>query len=325
VLDLAALLRGVLPMSDWTMLHRIERVPELNGCSAKAIAVWSMLHHALDKRGRLVLAGVAFEAVLGRRLAVQTADRQWFYAALRELAQARAFRIEGDEFVLAGHRGATLKEGPKRTRKASGSSEPPSDLPETSLAAPANLPETSSRPISDLSTTSIESVADLPCGSVENHSNHETHIIEEEKRKEERREESRDARERGSLPLSESSFRGGHRWDPRRANASLTAKVFRRLWETAAGAKWDGPTQCAGSPPEAIDRWAECEGMRAFCTAEEVLECTILRWSEDEWRSTHLWPWPSFAKRYLECWRPEDLAVRFPAKFGRDPLRGALA
>lgn len=163
-------------MSDFTMLNRIERVPELNRCSAKAIAVWSMLHHALDRRGRVALGGVDYKTVLVRRLAVETSDRQWFYATLRELEVAGLFTVEGDTFQLIGHAGAGSEDVPKKPRGR----RPVADLPPASSGPSSDLHPTSSLPTSDLPPTSSEPSADLLSGSQRNDSTHDLQRREEE-------------------------------------------------------------------------------------------------------------------------------------------------
>lgn len=173
-------------MSDFTMLNRIERVPELNRCSAKAIAVWSMLHHALDRRGRVALGGVDYKTVLVRRLAVETSDRQWFYATLRELEVAGLFVVEGDTFQLIGHAGAGSEDVPKKPRGR----RPAADLPPTSVGPSADLHPTSSLPTSDLPPTSSGPSADLLSGSTQNDSTRDLQRREEKIREDKRREGS---------------------------------------------------------------------------------------------------------------------------------------
>lgn len=93
-------------MSDYVKLHRVHQVPLLNGCSYKATAVWASIHLVIDRRGRMELAGVSHQDVLVRRLAIDTSERQWFYAGLRELEQRGLVVLEGDTMILVGHAGA---------------------------------------------------------------------------------------------------------------------------------------------------------------------------------------------------------------------------
>jgi hypothetical protein len=175
-------------VSDFTMLNRIERVPELNRCSTKAIALWSMLHHALDRRGRVALGGVDYKTVLVRRLAVETGDRQWFYAALRELEAAGLFVIDGDSFALVGHAGANYEERPKAPR----GKRPPADLPLTSAVPTPDLLPTSDGPSADLPPTFDQPLADLLSVTPQNDSAQVLQSRVDKSREEERREEPHD-------------------------------------------------------------------------------------------------------------------------------------
>jgi hypothetical protein len=174
-------------VSDFTMLNRIERVPELNRCSSKAIALWSMLHHALDRRGRVELGGADFKTVLVRRLAIDPGDRQWFHAALRELETAGLFVVEGDVFQLVGHAGAGTSDAPKKGRGRRAST----DLPPTSDGPSTDLPPTSVRPTTDLPPTSSGPSTDLPLASAQDDSSRDPQRREEKSREEEIRGEER--------------------------------------------------------------------------------------------------------------------------------------
>lgn len=162
-------------MSDFTKLNRFERVAALNGASAKARAIWAMAHNALDRRGQMELGGADWKSVLCRRLGVDSSERQWFHAGLRELEQLRLVTVANDVFTLQGHAGA------------------PRDLPWTSTQPTADLPSTYSRPTPDLLPTSTQPTADLHSGSAGDDSNHAPRARvenrEEESRKEEKREE----------------------------------------------------------------------------------------------------------------------------------------
>jgi hypothetical protein len=162
-------------VSDFTKLNRFERVAALNGASAKARAIWAMAHNALDRRGRMELGGAEWKSVLCRRLGIDTAERQWFHAGLRELERRGLVSVANDVFLLHGHAGASRDLPPT-------SPGPSSDLPSTSSRPTPNLPPTCSEPVPDLLPGSTGNDSkDAPRARVENR--------EEESRKEEKREE----------------------------------------------------------------------------------------------------------------------------------------
>lgn len=182
-------------MSDFTKLHRLERVDALNGASTKARAVWSLVHHALDRRGRMNLGGAEWMSVLVRRLGVDSKERQWFYAALRELQGLGLIRVVGDVFVLTGHAGARPGDD-----DSTGSAPPAiTDLPSTSDGPSTDLRTTSDQPKSDLLETFERPSTNLRSGTSENHSTSDTRA-RVQNREEEKREEGEETRARVRTP-----------------------------------------------------------------------------------------------------------------------------
>ena len=196
-------------MSDFTKLNRFERVAKLNGASAKARAVWAMAHNAIDRRGRMELGGAEWKSVMCRRLGIETSERQWFHAGLRELEQRGLISVVDDVFTLLGHADSDKHLRPTFPGPPSNllptSPVPTSDLPSTcsgpspplpppppppvpppplptpphpsarpppptSTGPSPDLPKTSTGPSQDLHPIYTQPTADLPSGTLENHS-----------------------------------------------------------------------------------------------------------------------------------------------------------
>ncbi len=253
------------------MLHRIERVPELNRCSAKAIAVWSMLHHALDRRGRVVLGGVDFRALLVRRLAIPTPERQWFHAALRELEAAGLFRIEGDVLELVGHYSAEEerasksrgRRGAPRELRAT-SAEPSPDLSSSSSGPSADLPPTSSDSSPDLPSTFSEPPPDLRPGSAGNDSEHDPPIREEKRREEEKTQHHHST---GGVVVEE---------EPRRFDAALGVPPPAEVLP--------GPSEVRDVLRRFEEPWADAHGaaLGLVASRETQRAIEVLRWATRE-------------------------------------------
>ena len=183
-------------MSDFTKLNRFERVAKLNGASAKARAVWARAHNALDRRGRMELGGAEWQSVMCRRLRIETSERQWFHAGLRELEQRGLISVVDDVFTLLGH-----ADSDKHLRPTFPG--PPSNLLPTSPVPTSDLPSTCSGPSPDLPPTFPRPVPDLPLGTPENHSESAPRA-RVQNREEEKREEVEESRSEGAEapPLS---------------------------------------------------------------------------------------------------------------------------
>jgi hypothetical protein len=163
-------------VSDFTKLNRFERVAALNGASAKARAIWAMAHNALDRRGQMELGGAEWKSVLCRRLGIDSSERQWFHAGLRELERLGLVSVVGDVFTLHGHAGARR------------------DLLLTSTQPTADLPPTFSGPTPELLPTCTGPSPDLPSGSAGDDSGDAPRARVENREEERRIEENREER-----------------------------------------------------------------------------------------------------------------------------------
>lgn len=247
-------------MSDFTKLHRLERVAALNDASTKARSIWSLIHHAIDRRGHMTLGGAEFRSVLVRRLGVDTSERQWFYAGLRELQERGLIEIRGDVFILHGHAGGGVIEGQKKAT----SSRPVTDLPGTSDGPPADLQPTSDGPLTDLSGTSGQPPTDLLPGSSGNHSDPSPRARDQNREEENREEEIRTDPE-GASGLAKKMLDAYGRESM--ARRTLFVTVTPELWKLAErhAPGLDATARASGTTFDALlglamDRWFGVRG-----------------------------------------------------------------
>lgn len=302
-------------MSDFTKLHRLERVAGLNGASTRARAVWSLAHHALDRRGRMHLGGAEWQSVLVRRLGVDTSERQWFYAGLRELERLGLATVQGEEFVLGGHAGADEKPARKGGKQAEISSQdgsPFADLFPTSSRRITDVSPTSSGPSADLQPTYHGRIADLRPASERNHSETVPRA-----RVQNREEENR------------IEVDTGEKTNPPEVDHEHVVKLYSRLRSEAHRVKTGQP---GGTYRRGPRDWQPVEDLVAWAREQTdpagMLEDSLRGFLADEWAIGAGWPISTWAKdpgRYNGRLPARGMAQEAPDELGRldDAVRRA--
>lgn len=343
-------------MSDYVKLHRVHQVPLLNGCSYKATAVWASIHLVIDRRGRMELAGVSHQDVLVRRLAIDTKERQWFYAGLRELEQRGLVVLEDDVMVLVGHAGAQdAEDGAGKRPKTPRGSVRITDVSQTSDGPSVDLSSTFERGIADVSQTFGDPSADLRSVSGGNHSRPLARArSREESRREEKREEESverdvvaplapeveetpepdvDAVDPPPQPYVETqplrSIEGGKADSGAVAGAGsdltphqlatahgLIVAAFRRRWEGHRALIWIG---VQGHPAHTAARWLAAQAERDRRPAADIVEEVADAWFADGYVRERKWPWRLFAKQFSEFYgRAKGGGVDEPREYTND-------
>lgn len=290
-------------MSDFTKLHRLERVANLNGASTKARAVWSLCHHALDRRGQMKLGGAEWKSVMVRRLGVDTSERQWFYAGLRELEIRGLISVAYGVFSLLGHAGSD----PDLLPTFPG---PVADLHPTSSGPTTDLLPTSARPLPDLLPTCSGPSPDLLSGSLGNHSVHAPRARVQNREEENRIEKSRGDFSDSATPRLDRGppkVRAPRDVDPSDAAIAATIRA-----EIPAMASLDPKTAGVRKPLGTLRAWAKRRGGDPL----ESIRLVARGACGDDWLAERGYPLAALAKH------PDKYATRATAPRASPLLRG---